>query len=107
MTNLIDFYDYAKIFNVYEEKDGTQFFNLMNSINISGDIDPQLYQYDYIESFTSFYTLSKKYYGTPKLWWIILVANNIDNPFSVKAGQQIRILKNAAVTEILNQINNP
>lgn len=106
MTNDLDFYDYAKIFNLYKDVDNTLFFNFMNSITIDGEIDPQLYTYDYAHSFVSIYQLSKKHYNTPKLWWIILAANNIQNPFSITAGQKIKILKSVAVNEILNQINN-
>jgi hypothetical protein len=106
MANKLDFSNYANIFNLYKDLDGTLFFNFMNSITIDGDIDPQLYDIDYAHSFTSFYTLSKKYYDTPNLWWTILVANNIQNPFSVKGGQQVKILKPIAINELLNQINN-
>lgn len=106
MTNNLDIYDFAKIFNLYRDVDGTLFFNFMNTLNIEGEIDPQLYDWDYAHSFVSFYSLSKKYYETTKLWWVILAANNIQNPFSVQSGQRVKILKPVAVNEILNQINN-
>ena len=103
----LDYYDYANIFNVYESEEGFKFLNLMNSLRIEGELDPQLDTYDIAHSFTSFYELSTKHYKTPKLWWTILVANNISNPFSISEGQRIKILKSNAVSEIINQINKP
>lgn len=102
----LDYYDYANILSTYVDGDGYEFFNLMNSINIDGELDASLYIYDVAHSFTSIYDLSKKYYGTHKLWWIILVANNIQNPFEIKEGQRLKILNNSAVSEILSRINS-
>lgn len=101
-----DYYDYANIFKTYIDTNGVEFYNLMNSLNITGEIDPQLYEYDEIYSFTSFYDLSNKYYNTPKLWWTILLANDIKNPFDVVVGQRVKILKSVAINEILSKINN-
>lgn len=102
----LDYYDYANIFTTYFDKDGFEFFNLMNSVTINGEIDPSLYFYVNAHSFTDVYNLSKKHYGTHKLWWLILVANDIKNPFDIKSGQRLKILTNSAASEILSQINN-
>lgn len=99
-------YDYANIFNTYTDEEGYEFFNFMNSINIDGDIDPSLYVMDVVESFTSWYELSRKYYDTPRLWWTILLANNITNPFDVQSGQRVKVLKSSVVSNIVSQINN-
>jgi hypothetical protein len=105
--NNLDHYDYANIFNVYEDSDGFQFLNLMNSLKIEGELDPQLYRWDVAHSFVSVYELSNKYYNTPKLWWTILLANDIQNPFDIKEGSIIKILTNDAIGEIINMINKP
>jgi hypothetical protein len=101
----LDYYDYAKIFNIYEDDNGIKFLNLMNSLNIDGQIDPQLYTYDVANSFRSVYELSAKYYKTPKLWWTILLANDIKNPFEIRSGQRVKILSTLAISEIINQLN--
>ena len=106
METTLNMYDYANIFNTYEDENGLTFFNLMNSLNIEGEIDASLYTYDLAYSFTSWYELSNKHYGTPRLWWIILLANNVKNPFEIPAGLKVKILKGAVVTEIVSQINN-
>ncbi len=47
--------------------------------------------------------LAHKYYGDKTLWWIIAVANNInDAAFYVKEGLQLRIPSN--VSQILNDL---
>lgn len=102
----LDYYDYANIFSTYVDENGYEFFNLSNTINIDGDIDPSVYIYDVAHSFCDVYHLSKKYYGTHKLWWIILLINNIKNPFEIKSGQRMKILNNVSVSQILSQINN-
>jgi hypothetical protein len=102
----LNIYDYANIFSTYTNEEGYEFFNLMNSITIDGEIDASLYVYDVADSFTSWYELSKKYYGTPKLWWAILLANNLNNPFDVQNGQRVKVLKTTVVSNIVSQINN-
>lgn len=36
--------------------------------------------------------IAYKYYGTPELFWIIMVTNDIIDPFSIKNGAVLRIL---------------
>jgi hypothetical protein len=98
-------YDYANIFSTYMDEDGYEFYNLLNSINIEGVIDKSLYTMDTVHSFVDWYSLSFKHYGTTRLWWIILVANNIKNPFDITVGNRVKILKKEVVSEVLNQIN--
>jgi hypothetical protein len=48
--------------------------------------------------------LANKYYGDKNFWWIIAVANNInDGTFYVDAGRQLRIPANTTV--ILNDLS--
>jgi nucleoid-associated protein YgaU len=42
--------------------------------------------------------LSNKYYGDPKLWWIIATANNLnDATLAVAPGRQLRIPSNTSI----------
>ena len=106
MATNLNTYDYSNIFNTYTNVDGYEFFNLMNALNIDGELDPSLYTYDTAYDFRSCYELSSKHYDTPRLWWIILIANNIKNPFEITSGQRVKILKSYVVTQIVSQINN-
>lgn len=104
--NNLDTYDYANVFRILTDSEGFSRFDLSDGVVIEGEIDQSLYTTDYAHNFTSWYELSKKHYGTHKLWWIILVANNITNPFEVSGGTEVKILKSAVVSEIISQINN-
>jgi len=102
----MDLYDYSNIFSIYENSEGFSFYDLSTNINIDGELDRSLYFDDNIYHFSDWYSLSYKYYGTVKLWWTILVANKIHDPFDFVSGQKIKVLKKEAVSELLSQINN-
>lgn len=98
-------YDYANIFTAYEDDDGLQFFNLFNTIIIDGEIDPTLYTEEFYNSADGWYALSQKHYGTYRLYWTILLANGIVNPFEdIVAGTKIKILNPSVISNILNQM---
>jgi|694.fasta_scaffold24339_8 hypothetical protein len=52
--------------------------------------------------------LAYKYYGNPKLWWIIAQANNLGKgSFNVPPGIQLRIPKNTSkILEDFNSLND-
>ncbi len=100
-------YDMANMFNVYTDENGVEFYNLFQSINIEGDIDPTLYTEHVWSGTDDYYSLSYEYYNTTRLWWVILVANKIVNPFDdLLAGTRLKILKAPVVTQILSQIRS-
>ena len=43
--------------------------------------------------------ISKKYYGVGHLYYIIAMANNIDNPDTIKVGQKLIIPNNVELVE--------
>jgi hypothetical protein len=59
------------------------------------------------ESADRFDILSNKYYGDPKYWWVIAVANNInDASLYIEPGRQIRIPSDLpAILNELDRIN--
>ena len=102
----LNLYDYANIFTTYVDADGYSYYDLINNLVIEGDIDSTLYDEIFYNEDVSWYDLSNIYYGTTRLWWVILIANNIINPFEdVKTGSRIKILKSTVVSEILSNIN--
>jgi len=99
--------DMANIFQTYTDEDGYEYYNLLNSIYIDGDIDASLYDEYYMTSSDNWYDLANRYYGDNRLWWTILIANNIINPFESLANTKIKILKSFVVSDIISQINLP
>lgn len=106
MSTELNIYDYANIFSTYIDENGYEFFNLGNSVNIGSDIDASLYTYDHVYTFADWYALSYKHYATTRLWWVILAANQITNPFDITSGQRVKILNKNVISNILSQINN-
>ena len=98
-------YDMANIFTVYDD-DGILILNMNNTITLEDDIDKTLYTEHLYNLSDDWYSLSNKYYGNSRLWWLILVANKIANPFEdIQPGTKLKILKGSVVGEILSQIN--
>ncbi len=105
MAQTLHQFDFANIFNVYEDSDGFLFYNLFESINIEGDIDPNLYTEHIWSGDDNFYSLSHKYYNSTRLWWVILTANQIINPFDeITPGTKLMILKQPVVSQILSKM---
>jgi prophage DNA circulation protein len=49
--------------------------------------------------------LSFKFYNTIKLWWLIVLANNINNPVSfIPPGTTLKVIKPQFVPQILESI---
>ncbi|MCS7316902.1 MAG: baseplate wedge protein 53 [Candidatus Dojkabacteria bacterium] len=44
--------------------------------------DKDVYIYYVVQPEDNIYSISTKFYGTPELWWVILIANDILDPFS-------------------------
>lgn len=103
----LNLYDMAGIFKTYKDENDVLFYNFYNSINISGEIDPVLYDEVYINESDNWYSLSSEYYNTTYLWWTILMVNNINNPLEFIDGpKKIKILKANVLSQILSQINS-
>ena len=107
MAETLHQFDLANIFPIYEDQDGYQFYNFYQTINIEGDIDPTLYTEHLWTGTDNFYHLSYQYYNTTRLWWIILITNNIINPFEeIPVGRPLKILKQPVISQILSQMNS-
>lgn len=107
MAQTLSPYNYENIFAVHEDSDGFLFYNLFNTIKIDGEIDSSLYDEYYFGANDDFYSLAYKFYNDIRLYWTILIANNIINPFDDELiGQKIKILKANVISEILKQIKS-
>lgn len=98
--------NFENIFNVYKDEKGMYFYNLLNSIIFPKNLPSSLFSQHVIAAGDSWPLISYKYYNTPNLWWIILLANDITNPILFpKVGTLLLIPTNDVVREILNQLN--
>lgn len=99
-----------KMFNILDDVlNNTYYLNIFRSyilstsqLNNSSFYD--LYEVDNSEWLDS---ISFKVYGTPNLWWVIAIVNNVVNPFEdVYGGKVLRILKNSYIYNILKEVKN-
>jgi hypothetical protein len=100
-------YHYENIFNVYKTGDGFYGYNVLKTVIIPEDLDPAVYDIVLIDRQMSWTNLSFLEYGTIKLWWLICLANRIQNPVQFpSAGMRIKVIKKDFVGQILKQIND-
>jgi len=93
------------IFNVYQEPDGMYFYNLLQTISFPQNLPMNLFTGYAIAYGDTWPYISYKAFNSPNLWWIILLANNIQNPLEpLVPGTLIKIPVAAVVREVLAQI---
>jgi nucleoid-associated protein YgaU len=96
--------NYENIFNVYTDENNRYFYNLLQSVSLPQNLPAGYYSTYNIQYGDTWPLISYKNYKTPNLWWIILAANNINNPTALPVpGSQISILNNKVAQIILNQ----
>jgi len=98
--------NYENIFNIFADKDGFYYYNLLQTVIIPSDLPKGYYDnYNVLNGDTWPY-ISYKVYSTPNLWWLITAVNNIINPLEkLEPGTSLSILKTQYVSLILNQIS--
>ena len=96
-------YNLDNIFDVHKDENGIYFYNLYNSVYFDDNISTSLYTEHIFSEGDTWTTLSYKYYKTVELYWIILAANNIQNPLNLPdSGTKLKILKDFVVSDILS-----
>ena len=76
----LDAENLENIFNVYQDVNGMYFYNLLQTIVFPTNLPNNLFS-DYIISYGDTWPfISHKTLNSPNLWWIILLANNIQDP---------------------------
>jgi hypothetical protein len=103
----ISSYQYDNIFNTHIDESGLYYYNMYNSIKLPENFSKATYDIHTFREGDYWTKLASKYYGNKKLWWVILVANNIINPLKLpETGTELKILKPEAVSLILNEVLN-
>jgi len=93
-----------KAFNIYEDSDKNKFLNIFRAFK-NRELDIRYFHTHELDYEDWWDYLAYQYYGTPYLWWVIPLVNNIENPFEMpEAGTNIKILKKEYTFTILNEI---
>lgn len=97
--------NYENIFNVYQEENGLYYYNLLNTIQFPPNLPPTLFTTYVVKTGDTWPFISYKSYKTPNLWWVILLANKIQNPVKMlDSGTEILIPITDLVKEVLSQL---
>ena len=101
----------VKLFNILRDHDTiTRFMNIWRSFKLNADVTNDVLYYEFHEVPDGdewWENISYDYYGTPYLWWIIAMMNNVVNPFEeIKAGDFIKILRQEYIYTLTSDIEN-
>lgn len=98
--------NYENIFNVYQTEEGLYYYNLLNTVVFPSDLPANVFTTYVVKHGDTWPFISYKNYKTPNLWWLILLANKIDNPLrELTPGTSLLIPVELIVREILSQIS--
>ncbi len=86
-----------RLFNVLLDEDRiTKYLNIFKTLRINID---RADKFDYFETYSAendawWDNIANAIYGSPKLWWVVAVFNDVVNPFEeLDEGQLLKILK--------------
>lgn len=92
---------YENIFRMYMTGD-YKTYNILQAIKLPDDLDAGIYEIEKAPPRMPLTVLSYRVYGSMDLWWLICLANNIDDPTSfIEPGVEIRIIKPEYVNDII------
>lgn len=98
-----------KLFNILKDSDGDKFMNIFRSFSLNEDILADAATFDTYEVSNDDWweNISYEYYGTPFLWWVIALVNEVVNPFEeLEEGDNIRILREQYLYVLFTDIEN-
>jgi hypothetical protein len=102
----LNIYRYEKIFKLYQTGNNQYFYNILQSLFLPDKIDKRALFYITVQQQQPWTTVSYNVYKTIELWWLILLVNNIYNPFELpSAGTVISVIKPEYIPDLLKEIN--
>jgi hypothetical protein len=105
LPTLTSLYRYENFFNVYQNTDGSYFYNLLRGINIFPANNSSVEDVYTTKSNDTWYLISYNYYNTMDLWWLVCEYNQIKDPTTMPVvGTTLKLLKSEYVWPILQQI---
>lgn len=97
--------NYENIFNVYQTENGLYFYNLMQTVVFPSNLPLGMFNKYGVKPGDTWPNISYNVFNTPNAWWIILLANGIQDPTNQpEPGTILLIPKEQTVKEILRQI---
>ena len=101
----IDDTRYENIFKM-ARSDKYYFYNIIKKVSLPNDLNPEIFYEVTITANMPWTTFSHQVYGNQNLWWLICLANNIQNPINNPTpGKEYTVIKPTFVSRILSEIN--
>jgi len=100
---------FLNLFNILEDEVENQYLNLFRSYIINEKIAENRAAYNiHVMNEDEFLDdVSEQYYGTPSLWWVIALFNNIENPFEdLEPGIRLKILNETFLYQLFREMKN-
>ncbi len=100
-----------KLFNILLDEDReTKFMNIFKTLRVNKDVKTDIYAFDTYEvegENQAFWdNISFDLYGTPFLWWIVAIFNDVVNPFEeLSPGENLSVLKSDYLYTIFKDID--
>lgn len=99
---------FLNLFDILLDTDrSTKFMNIFKSYTVNDQATTDILFFDTheVDSNAWWDDISVEFYGTPYLWWVIALMNDIINPFEeLEAGDNIKVLKPDYLYTILKDI---
>lgn len=95
------------MFNILQDAEGNYLINIFKSYILDENLlnNPDIFHMYSIKNEDWWDSISFKYYGTPKLWWLITLINEVHNPFEdYNETDMIKILKREFLYDMLKSI---
>jgi hypothetical protein len=101
-------FSFLRLFNTLLDEDReTKFLNIFRSyvINESSLRDMSFFEAYEVSNGEYWDNVSYNLYGTPYLWWVIALLNNITNPFEeLEDGDQLNVLRDDYVYQLTTDL---
>lgn len=94
-------------FAVMSDEDKTKFVNIFRSYVISESVknNGRFFEYYQVDGDEFLDDISSKLYGSPTLWWVVALFNDIQNPFEdIEEGRTLKILSGSILYSIFDDI---
>jgi len=99
-----------KLFPIMLDEDKeTKFLNLFRSYKLNDEVQTDVVFFETYEvSNGEFWDdISYNIYGTPQLWWVIALINNIVNPFEeLEEGDNIKVLRESYIYNLIKDMES-
>jgi len=98
---------YENILKIYTSENNKYFYNLIQSVFLPENINPEYLFYQQVSYKMAWTTISYNAYKTIDLWWLVCLTNKIFNPVKLpEKGTLLKIIKPQYVSTVLSEIKS-